>query len=166
MGSRLEFLLIPIAFAVGVASVPMVGMAIGAGLVTRARKVAWTAGTVAGLVVGLVGLVVALKPTLWIALFTSDPGVTAAASSVFRAGRTGLRLLRRRRVSLFLLAGRGQGRRPGAGRDHSPAGGRHRRLVAGRPPSAPAWTLFALVGAAMVAFGLATIVSIRLARWG
>ena len=33
MGSRLEFLLIPIAFAVGVASVPMVGMAIGAGLV-------------------------------------------------------------------------------------------------------------------------------------
>jgi len=32
MGSRLEFLLIPIAFAFGVASVPMVGMAIGAGL--------------------------------------------------------------------------------------------------------------------------------------
>ena len=32
--------------------------------------------------------------------------------------------------------------------------------------SAPAWTLFALVGAAMVAFGLATIVSIRLTRWG
>jgi len=30
---------------------------------------------------------------------------------------------------------------------------------------APAWTLFALVGAAMVAFGLATIISIRLTRW-
>ena len=43
MGSRLEFLLTPIAFAIGVASVPMVGMAIGAGLVTRARQVAWTA---------------------------------------------------------------------------------------------------------------------------
>ena len=49
MGSRLEFLLIPIAFAFGVASVPMVGMAIGAGLVTRARRVAWTAGAAAGL---------------------------------------------------------------------------------------------------------------------
>ena len=44
MGSRLEFLLTPIAFAFGVASVPMVGMAIGAGLVARARQVAWTAG--------------------------------------------------------------------------------------------------------------------------
>jgi Na+-driven multidrug efflux pump len=44
MGSRLEFLLTPIAFAFGVASVPMVGMAIGAGLLAQARKVAWTAG--------------------------------------------------------------------------------------------------------------------------
>ena len=52
MGSRLEFLLTPIAFAFGVASVPMVGMAIGAGLVTRARQVAWTAGAAAGLTVG------------------------------------------------------------------------------------------------------------------
>ena len=49
MGSRLEFLLTPIAFAFGVASVPMVGMADGAGLVARARKVAWTAGAAAGL---------------------------------------------------------------------------------------------------------------------
>ena len=39
IGSRLEFLLTPIAFAFGVASVPMVGMAVGAGLVARARQV-------------------------------------------------------------------------------------------------------------------------------
>ena len=52
IGSRLEFLLIPIAFAFGVASVPMVGMAIGAGLVTRARRVAWTAGAASALTVG------------------------------------------------------------------------------------------------------------------
>ncbi len=52
MGSRLEFLLTPIAFAFGVASVPMVGMAMGAGLVTRARQVAWTAGAAAGIIVG------------------------------------------------------------------------------------------------------------------
>jgi hypothetical protein len=32
--------------------------------------------------------------------------------------------------------------------------------------NAPAWTLFALVGAAMVVFGLATALSIRLTRWG
>ena len=47
IGARLEFLLVPIVFAVGVASVPMVGMAIGAGDVARARQVAWTAAGVA-----------------------------------------------------------------------------------------------------------------------
>src|SRR5260370_863248 len=83
MGSRLEFLLTPIAFAFGVASVPMVGMAIGAGLPTRARRVAWTAGLAAGLTVGLIGLVVAIRPSLWVSLFTSDPGVNAAAYSYF-----------------------------------------------------------------------------------
>ena len=42
IGTRLEFLLVPIGFAIGVASVPLVGMAIGAGMVARARRVAWT----------------------------------------------------------------------------------------------------------------------------
>jgi hypothetical protein len=31
---------------------------------------------------------------------------------------------------------------------------------------APAWTLFALVSGAMVVFGLSTVISIRLTRWG
>src|SRR5213082_2491358 len=38
IGARLEFMLTSIAFAVGIASVPMVGMAIGAGSVARARR--------------------------------------------------------------------------------------------------------------------------------
>src|SRR5260370_14731257 len=83
MGSRLEFLLTPIAFAFGVASVPLVGMAVGAGLVTRARRVAWTAGIAAGVTVGLIGLFVAIRPSLWGGLFTRDPGVTAAAPPYF-----------------------------------------------------------------------------------
>ena len=32
--------------------------------------------------------------------------------------------------------------------------------------NAPAWTLFALVGLAMVVFGLSTAASVRLTRWG
>jgi Na+-driven multidrug efflux pump len=68
MGSRLEFLLTPIAFAFGVASVPMVGMAMGAGLVARARQVAWTAGAASSLIVGLIGVVVAIWPALWVSL--------------------------------------------------------------------------------------------------
>ena len=46
IGARLEFMLTSIAFAVGIASVPMVGMAIGAGRIARARRIAWIAGWV------------------------------------------------------------------------------------------------------------------------
>mgnify|MGYP003330148296 CR=1 FL=1 len=42
----------PITFAVGVASVPMVGMAIGSGNVARARRVAWTGGALS---LGIIG---------------------------------------------------------------------------------------------------------------
>ena len=131
MGSRLEFLLVPIAFAFGIASVPMVGMAIGAGLVARARRVAWTAAAAAGLTVGLIGLVVAIKPTLWISLFTSDPGVTAAASSYFAWAGPAFGFFGTGARPLLRLAGRGEGRRPGDGRHHPAAAGRARRLVAG-----------------------------------
>jgi Na+-driven multidrug efflux pump len=165
MGSRLEFLLIPIAFAFGVASVPMVGMAIGAGLVARARRVAWTAGTASALSVGLVGLVVALKPSLWVSLFTSDPGVSAAAYSYFAwagpaFGFFGLG------VCLYFSS-------QGAAKVVGPVLASTLRLlmvaVGGwwlASSGAPAWTLFALVGAAMVVFGLSTAASVRLTRWG
>ncbi|MBN9265421.1 MAG: MATE family efflux transporter, partial [Hyphomicrobium sp.] len=62
IGARLEFLLIPITFAIGVASVPMVGMAVGAGDIARARRVAWMAGAVATAGLTLIGLIVALYP--------------------------------------------------------------------------------------------------------
>ena len=83
MGSRLEFLLVPIAFAFGVASVPMVGMAIGAGLVSPCAQSGLDRGCRGRPELGLIGIVVAIKPALWVSLFTSDPGVTAAANSYF-----------------------------------------------------------------------------------
>src|SRR5262249_8673706 len=57
IGARLEFLLIPITFAIGVACVPLVGMAIGAGDVPRARRVAWTGGALSAAALGSLGLV-------------------------------------------------------------------------------------------------------------
>ncbi|NOU08297.1 MAG: MATE family efflux transporter, partial [Hyphomicrobiaceae bacterium] len=81
IGARLEFLLVPIAFAIGVASVPMVGMAIGADDVPRARRVAWTAGALAALATGLAGLGVFLMPELWARIFSTDPRVIASARS-------------------------------------------------------------------------------------
>jgi putative MATE family efflux protein len=164
MGSRLEFLLIPIAFAYGVASVPMVGMAIGAGLVARARQVAWTAGAAAGLTVGLVGLIVAIKPELWVSLFTSDPGVTAAAYSYFAWAGPGFGFFGMG-VCLYFSS-------QGAAKVGGPVlAGTIRLVLVGlggwwlAATGAPAWTLFALVGAAMAVFGLSTALSIRLTRW-
>jgi Na+-driven multidrug efflux pump len=165
MGSRLEFLLTPIAFAIGVASVPMVGMAIGAGLITRARQVAWTAAAVAGLSVGLVGLVVAVKPALWVSLFTTDPGVTASANSYFAwAGPA---------FAFFGVGACLYFASQGAAKVGGPVLAYTARLamvaVGGwwlASIDAPAWTLFALVGGGMVVLGLGTALSVRLARWG
>ena len=164
MGSRLEFLLVPIAFAFGTASIPIVGMAMGAGLVARARRVAWTAASAAGVVVGLIGLIVAINPGLWVSLFTRDPGVTAAAYSYFHwsgpaFGFFGVG------VCLYFSS-------QGAAKMLGPvlAGTIRLALVAIggwwlAASGAPAWTLFALVGTAMAVFGLSTVLSVRLTRW-
>jgi putative MATE family efflux protein len=165
MGSRLEFLLTPIAFAFGVASVPMVGMAVGAGLVTRARQVAWTAGIAAGLTVGLIGLVVAIRSSLWVSLFTSDPGVTAAADSYFALAGPAFGFFGVGACLYFAAQG--------AARVGGPVlAGTGRLLLVGvggwwlASSGAPAWSLFALVGAAMVVYGLGTVLAIKVTRWG
>ncbi len=83
IGTRLEFLLVPIAFAVGVASVPLVGMAIGAGLIARARRVAWVSAAVAFIGLGVLGVVLALFPNVWTGQFTRDAVVLASAATYF-----------------------------------------------------------------------------------
>jgi putative MATE family efflux protein len=165
MGSRLEFLLVPIAFAFGVASVPMVGMAMGAGLVTRARQVAWTAAAAAGLTLGLIGLIVAVDPKLWVSLFTGDPGVTAAAYSYFALAGPAFGFFGVG-VCLYFSS-------QGAAKVGGPVlAGTVRLLMVGvggcwlASSGAPAWTLFALVGAAMAVFGLGTALSVRMTYWG
>src|SRR3954465_7223107 len=79
IGARLEFMLTSVAFAVGIASVPMVGMAIGAGRIARARRIAWTAGTVSFVSMGVIASVIAVVPDLWVNIFTNDPGVRATS---------------------------------------------------------------------------------------
>lgn len=79
IGARLEFMLTSVAFAFGIASVPMVGMAIGAELIDRARRVALTAGLVSFFSVGLIATLIAIFPDVWINIFTDDPNVRAAS---------------------------------------------------------------------------------------
>lgn len=165
VGARLEFLLIPITFAIGVACVPLVGMAIGAGDVARARRIAWTGGAFAALTVGAVGLLAAVWPDLWARLFTAEPAVLAAAREYLTwsgpaYGFFGLGLC------LYFAA-------QGAGRVLGPvlAGTLRLLLVALggawlAGAGAERWTMFALVGLAMLAFGLAAAFAVYRAPWG
>jgi Na+-driven multidrug efflux pump len=165
IGQRLEFLLIPIAFGIGVAAVPMVGMAIGAGDVARARKVAWTAGLVSAFNLGMIGLLVTLLPSIWADLFTDNQAVLSAAYQYLRwagpcFGFFGLGL------TLYFAS-------QGSGKVLGPTLASTIRLIfigaigywlttwALEP-----WPFFALVGAGMMIYGAATALSIRITRWG
>ena len=165
IGQRLEFLLVPIAFGIGVASVPMVGMAVGAGDIARARRVAWTAAAVSGLNLSVVGLIVWLFPDLWAGLFTTDPVVLDNARQYLHWAGPAFGLFG---VGLTLyFASQGSGRVLG------PVLAASVRLalvaVGGfwlKSQQAPAWHYFALVGLAMVVYGVSTALSVRLTRWG
>jgi len=165
IGSRLEFLLVPIAFSVGVASLPMVGLAIGAGDVQRARKVAWTAGGIAAVALGALGLLLALFPDLWVSIFTDAPGVRKAASTYLHfVGPVfaffGLSL------ALYFSS-------QGAGKIGGPLlAGTMRLAVVGIgglilvATQAPSWALFALVALGMVTMGVMTAGFIYFTPWG
>src|SRR4029079_2935759 len=79
IGARLEFLLTSIAFSFGIASVPMLGMAIGAVTLERARRIAWIAGASAFVAVGAPACLVALFPDLWVNIFTDSATVRATS---------------------------------------------------------------------------------------
>jgi putative MATE family efflux protein len=84
LASRLDSLLIPILFGLGTAVLTLVGINVGAGQVTRARRIAWTGAFVATLFAETVGLSAALAPRGWLGLFSSDPRVIAAGSLYLR----------------------------------------------------------------------------------
>jgi putative MATE family efflux protein len=165
IGSRLEFLLVPIAFGVGVAAVPMVGMAIGRGDVQRARRVAWTAGAVSATLLGSIGLLLMAAPDLWAAWFTRDAVVLEQARSYLRWAGPGFAFFGLG-LTLYFAA-------QGAGNVTAPVAASLLRflvvLVAGHLVAASvegAWGLFALVGAAMVVYGASTAVGVHFSRWG
>jgi hypothetical protein len=84
IGTRLEFLLVPITFAFGVACLPMVGMALGANLVQRAKQVAWSGALVSSALVGCIGLLVCFWPGIWTEIFTSNPLVLSYTALYFQ----------------------------------------------------------------------------------
>ncbi len=165
IGSRLEFLLIPIAFGIGVAAVPMVGMAIGAGDVARARRVAWTSGAVSAVLLGVVGLVVTVAPNLWSGMFTTQAGVLDAAARYLRSAGPAFPFFG---LGLTLyFASQGSGKVLG-----TVLAGTARLLVviAGGwwlvAQQASDTAMFVLVGVSMVVYGIGSVVAIYLTAWG
>lgn len=165
IGVRLELLLVPIAFAIGVACVPMVGMAIGAGDVARARRVAWTGAMLSGGLIGCLGVLFALYPAIWGRIFTDQPAVLAAletylgiAGFAFPAYGFGLCLY-------FASQGSGKILGPvlgGSVRLAVVVGGG--LLLIG--PGASFSALATVVALGMVLYGLSTGLFVWMTRWG
>ena len=81
IGSRIEFLLIPLVFGIGAAMTSLVGLSVGAGDIDRAERIGWTGGAMAAALAGVLGLLLWLFPDQWIGAFTQDPQAFAAAKS-------------------------------------------------------------------------------------
>lgn len=166
IGQRLEFMLIPIAFGIGVAAVPMVGMAVGAAQVPRARRVAWIAGSVSALNLGVVGAIVTWVPDLWSGLFTNDVQVLASASQYLSYAGPAFPLFGFG-LTLYFAS-------QGSGKVLGPVMAATLRLILVIAVGSwlatfshpEAWHYYALVAAAMLTYGLATALAIWLTPWG
>ncbi len=86
IASRLDYILIPILFGLCTATLTMVGIAVGAGDIARARRIAWVAAAVGVTLTATIGLIVAAHPPLWLTLFSRD-------AEVLRIGTTYLRIV-------------------------------------------------------------------------
>jgi len=164
IGARLEFLLLPLSFGVGVTLVPMVGMAVGRGDVARARRVAWTGGALAAAVVGMIGLWACVWPHAWASLFTDQPQVLAHAELYLRWAGPGFAFYGLG-ITLYFAS-------QGAGQVLGPVLGATMRLAvvalggtALWQVQAPAWSYFALVAAGMLAYGLFNAAALARTDW-
>jgi putative MATE family efflux protein len=165
IGARLEFMLTSVAFATGIASVPMIGMAIGAGRIARARRIALTAGLVSFVSVGVIGSFIAIFPDLWVNIFTHDPGVRAA-SRQYLATAAPMYAFIGLAMSMYFSS-------QGAAKVVGPVLAQSARLVfialGGwwlSTHNATAANFFALAAASMGVLGVLSASSVVLTRWG
>jgi putative MATE family efflux protein len=164
VGARLEFMLTSIAFAVGIASVPMIGMAIGARRVKRARRIALVAGCVSFASVGLVATVIAIFPDLWVDIFTRDASVRAASRQYLSTAAPMYAFIGLS-ISMYFSS-------QGAAKVLGPVLAQTARLVfvAGggwwlSTHDASAANFFTLAAASMVVLGVLSAASVVMTRW-
>ena len=165
IGARLEFMLTSLAFATGIASVPMIGMSIGAGKVARARRIAWIAGAVSFVSVGALASIVAVFPDLWVRIFTDDAGVREASRQYLSTAAPCYAFIGLA-TSMYFSS-------QGAAKVLGPVLAQTARLVfiAGggwllSTYGAAAQSFFMLAAASMVVLGTLSCLSVVLTRWG
>lgn len=165
IGARLEFLLVPISAAIGMASLPMVGMNIGAGAIDRARRAAWTAGGLSGLTVGSIGILLTFWPDLWAARFTDNQQVLDVARQYFVLAGPAFGFLGAA-LSLYFAS-------QGSGKILGPVLAQSGRLITVGlggwilvSLGAPSWSMFSLAAASMVVYGLLAAASVWFVDWG
>jgi putative MATE family efflux protein len=83
-GSRIEYLLVPLAFGLGGPLVAMVGTNIGAGERERALRVAWIGAAIAAGLCETIGLFAAAFPRAWLSLFDNDAAMLDIGSRYLR----------------------------------------------------------------------------------
>ena len=163
-GSRLEYLMVPIAFGIGGPLVAIVGTNMGAGQKQRALRAAWIGAAIGFGVTETIGLAATLYPVGWLSLFGQDPAMLATGSLYLRCvgpfyGFFGLGLV------LYFAS-------QGAGRMLWPVTAQFLRLVVAAGGSALALrlggglvTVFIMIGLALAAFGLGVTASIAGGAW-
>ncbi len=81
IGVRLELLMVPIIFGVGSGAIAMVGANVGAGQRDRAIAIAWRGALTTAALVGGIGIVAAILPSLWTDILTDDPSVAVTTAT-------------------------------------------------------------------------------------
>jgi Na+-driven multidrug efflux pump len=165
IGARLEFMLTSVAFSFGIASVPMIGMAIGAERIARARRIAWTAGLVSFISVGAIASVIAVFPDIWVNIFTHDESVRAASRQYLTTAAPCYAFIGLA-MSMYFSS-------QGAAKVVGPVLAQSARLLfigcggwyLSTHDATPA-NFFALAAASMVVLGVLSCTSVILTRWG
>ena len=84
LGTRFDFLVLSFAWGFGAAVLTLVGMATGARRPDKTRAFVWRAGAFTTAMLAVPGLVLCWKPSLWLGLFTQDPGILEVGARYFR----------------------------------------------------------------------------------
>jgi putative MATE family efflux protein len=165
IGARLEFMLTSLAFSFGIASVPMIGMAVGAERIARARKVAFVAALISFVTVGMIATLIAIFPDVWVNIFTDDPGVRATGRQYLSTAAPMYAFIGLA-MSMYFSS-------QGAAKMLGPVLAQTARLLfiaAGGwwlvTRNATAADFFMLAAASMVLLGLLSAGSVFLTRWG